>query len=562
MNILLLLDYKVYYGLDKSYLDAEELIKDIPSVTLLNYISGFNVNLYLNENTERSGKIQFMLVNSLLSKCGVEAQNKWTASVKLQADNGHAPMLFWNYSNLLFYGLIFKTINNLAPRDLTNEEAQKAFDAYLIINSIANNKIQIESSEFQKAEEANKIEEVVMPMFMYQKDYASTTDFSNQVTRGVKFFQYLENHTKYGPMVKEFYNAKHISGHLKMFKNLMVLFSLVNIGKDSDLRNQLANLQEYVISGDIDLEYIETLCINSEVANYEADHSFGLLRNKFLYKLSQFKFLILDINFLIDQFYKTQIFSFYSFLKMKGIKGDFLADKGKNFTEMIYLPDILKACFPDYVTFFGDDCTNSAGEELCDAYLRDNNKICLIEFKDVLLNAGVKNSADKEILFAEFDKKFVANQTNKPKGITQLINAIKDIAKTGVLFDIEIPNLGIEIYPVVMYTDLSFGADGMNKIFKEKFREEISKLDLKNLIVKDVTFINLNFFEIREDYLTQKLMNLFIMIDAYHEHTAKSEYRLTPFEVFSKFYMQNNVPEDLPLPSRYQNILSEIVGAR
>ncbi len=562
MNIFLLLDHKEYYGSEKSFSEAQDLIKNIPSVTLLNYISGFSVNLYLNENTEHTGKIQFMLIDNLLSKCGDEAKKKWVSVVKLQAEKGHSPIMLWGYSNLIFYGLIFKTFNHHDSRDLTDDEAQKVFDAYLIVNSIVNSKIEIEAEEIKRAAESDKIEEVVMPNFIYQKDYASSTDFSNQVTRGVKFFEYLESHAQYNSLVKEYYQSKHISGHLRMFKNLMVLFAEIKLDKDLQQRNQLANLEEYYIGKEVDLEYIEKLCVNSEITNYEADQSFGILRNKFLYKVSQFKFLILDVNFLLDQFYKAQIFSFNSFLKTKGIKNDFLSEKGKDFMEEIYLPDVLKTCFPHYITFFGDDCLNSSKEELCDAYLRNDQKICLIEFKDVLLNASAKNSAKKETLFAEFDKKFVANQTNKPKGITQLINAIKDIENHAVSFDTAVSKTGIEIFPVIMYTDFSFGVEGVNKIYREKFRKGIDALNLKKLNVKDVTFININFFELREDYFSQKLMDLFVMLDGYHQHTNSPDYSLTPFEVFSRFYMKNYVPQVLGVSSSYLKHQHDIVVAK
>lgn len=558
----MLLDHKEFYGSEKTLLDAENLIQNIPSVTLLNYISGFCVNLYLYENTEYTGKIQFLLVSSLLNKCDKATQQKWVTEVQRIGKAGHSPIMFWNYSNLLFYGLIFKSFNNLPSRDLTSDEAKKVFDAYLIINSTANDKIKIETNQIKEAEKQEKIEEVMMPNFIYQKDYASSVDFSNQVTRGVTFFNYLENDAKYKSLVHEYYASKNISGYLRMFKNLMVLFSEINIGKDLDRRNQMANLYEYYQAKEVDLAYIETLCINAEISTYAADESFGLLRNKFLYKLNDFQFLILDVNFLLDQFYKAQIFSFNAFLKSKGVRGDFLSEKGKNFTENIYLPLVLNNCFPHYVKFYGDACINSNKEELCDAYLREDNKICLIEFKDVLLNATIKNSADKEKLFTEFEKKFVSNQTNKPKGITQLINAIIDIDGHSVSFDSAIPKEGIEVYPIIVYTDLSFGIEGVNKIFKEKFNEQIQKLALKNVVVKEVTFINLNFFEIREDYFAKKLLNLFQMLDGYHNHTQTADYALTPFEVFSRFFMNMYVPEELGASSSYLKHQHNIVTAK
>ena len=66
--------------------------------------------------------------------------------------------MFWNYSNLLFYSLIFKKYNTLQTRDITGDEAQKIFDAYLIINVVANDKIKVENFDVKSASDENKME--------------------------------------------------------------------------------------------------------------------------------------------------------------------------------------------------------------------------------------------------------------------------------------------------------------------------------------------------------------------------------------------------------------------
>ncbi|MBS0645506.1 MAG: hypothetical protein JSR97_02800 [Verrucomicrobia bacterium] len=563
VSIYTLIDHKEFYGDDKPISVAQNLIRNIPSVTLLNYVSGFNVNLYLNEHSEDSGKIQAYLIDNLVSRAGGETLTSWKKVLNKQVENGHAPVVIWNYSNLLFYSLIFKRFNNLPSRDLSQKDAKAFFEAYLIVNSSANKRIAIEEEELRKAIETNTTEDVLLPNFIYQKDYASTTDFSNQVTRGVLFFEYLEKHGKYGTIVQDYYKAKGISGHLRMFKNLMVLFSLIRIENNfPNQRLQLLNVQEYYIGGDIDLEFIDSLCINLFIKTYLEDQSFGQLRNTFLYKLNAYQYFILDINFLIDYFYKAQVFAFNSYLKSRGVKDEFLSIKAKEFMEEIYLPMVFKGCFPSYTKYFGSDCVNSKKEELCDVYLRSGNKICLIEFKDVLLNASAKNSAVKETLFNEFDKKFVANEKNKAKGITQLINAVKDIEANGVLFDEAVNGNQIEVFPIVVYTDHSFGIDGLNKVYKVKFGEATNQLSFNKVRLKDITFINLNFFEIREDYLAKGLLDLFILLEQYHVHISNQDYQQTPFEVFSRFYMNENTKENLGLPLTYQNILSKIIAAK
>src|SRR5665213_3404365 len=99
VNIYTLIDYNEFYGLDKPLGVAQNLIRNIPSVTMLNYIAGFNVNLYLNENGDHPGKTQAYLIGSLVSKAGSTTLEKWNKVLQKQVNEGHAPMVIWNYSN-------------------------------------------------------------------------------------------------------------------------------------------------------------------------------------------------------------------------------------------------------------------------------------------------------------------------------------------------------------------------------------------------------------------------------------------------------------------------------
>ncbi|SDH66768.1 hypothetical protein [Chitinophaga filiformis] len=556
-NVFTLIGYKDFYGQEKSLPDALNIIRNIPSTTLLKYISGFNVNLYLRENFEHSGKIQAYLLDSVLRRAPASITEKWKEILESNKNEGNAPLIIWNYSNLIFYDLIFKRFNNRPYRDLSRNEAKAFLNAYLIINSIANNKIAVEETELIAASQNHNLEEIIIPGFIYQKDYVSTTDFSNQLVRGFELFKFLEIHPIYKSLVHEYYNARHVSGYLRMFKNLLVILSEIKIAGDLAQRNQLVDLRGYVMGGDVDLPFIETLCINSYIKNHIADKSFVQLRETFLYKSAKYTFLVLDVNFLIDNFYKAQIFAFNGFLKNRGIKSEFLSIKAKEFMEESYLPQVIERCFTNYITFLGDECPNCKGEELCDVYIRKENKICLMEFKDTLLNADAKNSGDKDVLYAELDKKFLENQKRKPKGITQLLNAIKDIESNGVLFDTDCPN-NLEIFPVILYTDFSFGIEGLNKVFKEKLNSKLSELTFSKIHVNEITFINLSFFELHEQHLANQNLDLFTMLKEYHLHITNPTYYLTPFETFSKFYMNENIPNDLIQPEYYKKLLEEI----
>ncbi len=549
--MFLLLDYKTYYGVDKTLDDAVELIRDIPSATLINYVSGFNANLYLHDNDDSTGKIQFQLVNSLLGKCDAKELEKWRNVVMQESSKGFMPIMFYNYSNLLFYNVIFENYNNKQTRDLTSDEAKSVFDAYLIINGIVNNKYNIDYETFQDEIKNGNVENVTITNFIYQRDYSSTLDFRNQVVRGVEFFKFLEKNDAYGKFLPNYYKDNNIENYPNMFKNLMTIIAYIGI--ENQERCQMVDLTSEIADNWVNEKYLDTLCINNEIGTYVEDVSFKILREKPLFRINRFKFFVLDVNFLLDQFYKAQIFSLNSFIQQNGGGSNFLSDKGKYFIEENYLPKVLDKCFPNYVRYYSSSCKDSNGDELCDAYIRDKNKICVIECKDVLLNADIKNGGDRKKLFDEFDKKFVKNEKGKQKGITQLVNAVKDINDNSVSFDSSIKNEGLEIFPVVIYTDNSFGIEGLNKYYRELFENRIKGIELK---VHPIVFINLSYFEMHFEFYANNQLNIWDMIDKYNEYVKDCKYELTPFEIYSRLYMNLYIPTDIDSSDSFQECLS------
>lgn len=555
VKISQLLEYKDFYDDEKSFEDVEFLLKGIPSETLINYLSGYNVNLYLHDNDEFTGRIQFALVNSLLEKCSESIKCKWCEVVK-RIGECNSPIMFYSYTNLLIYDFVFQHFNNEICRDLTNEEAENFFKAYLLFNGSVNSKYVFNQTEFDKDSNSGNVEKSTIPYFIYQQDYKSSLDFGNQLFRGYSFFQYLEEDVRFAGYIKKYYSYKCVGSCNELFKNLLVIFSKLNIEKCQ--RMQLIDLQQEHCMGCINISFINSLCINQSLQNYLSDTNFSTLRNHFLYKISEFQYFVLDVNFLIDYFYKAQVFAFNQYLKDQKVCNDFLSIKAKQFTEEQYLPQILDACFPDYIKYYNSCCQDSKGEELCDAYVRRDNKILIMELKDVLLNGEIKNSGDNSKIFDEFDKKFVKNEKGKQKGITQLINAAVDVNKNCVKFDDTFPTDNIEIYPLVIYTDNSFGIDGLNKYYASLFSEKINKESL-NTTVNNVCFINLSYFEAHRDLLSSKKIDIFTLLDKYYEYVSSNQFMLTPFEAFSRAFLNetdlgNNVESE-----SFSELLSKIM---
>lgn len=559
MNLKTIIGYTEIYGDHKDQSFANELIKDIPSVTLLNYISGFNIQLYLNETGEESHNVQIQLLNNLIVKAGPSTIERFKQVFQEYSNKSQWPVIFWQYSNLLFYELIFSTYNNLPMRDLTSAEAKNVLDAYLIINSITSNRFKITSEEVKLAAEKGEVESILLPNFIYQKDYASTTDFSNQITRSIKFFQYLENSEKYKEYVSQYYQHLKVRDSRDLTHNILTIFTQLGIGQPGEQRKQFIPLDNIISL--VNINFIKSLSVNDTIRTYVPDNSFRLLRKQMLYHFDRNIFFLLDINFLIDQLYKAQVFSFKEFIEVLGYKGNFLSVKGKEFMEDIYFRHIMERCFSSGIHLAGDVAKKNDGNEICDYYIRYENNVIIVEFKDVLLSATLKEQSDKEPLYKELDKKFYENQKKDPKGIQQLFNAASYLENNNPEFD-TLPTSGvINVYPVVIYTDLSFGYEGINKILNQKFNELTDSMEFEKLEIKDVTFINLNYFEVHEDYLKQGLINLFDIIAGYHSHILNEDSSTTPFEVYSRFYLKTNIKNELGNPSFMLEVIKEIIPA-
>jgi hypothetical protein len=555
--IMTLIDYEVFFGTKVPESNASALIAGIPSKTLINYISGLAVNCYLNDNID-SGYVQARLIDIFISKTSIAFQKNWKTFLNRFAADHHVPVVIWAYGNLLFYDLIFTHWNDQPMRDIIADEAERIFKAYLVLNGISNSHIDPEKLEAHKHEK-DFYEDYVVPEFLPQRDYASTSDYTNQITRGAMLFEWLETNPKFSDAVLEYYETKLVSGWRMMFKNIMTIFSEINVTEKNKQRNQLVDLNEFS-KKELAIGYLKTLAINSSVSSYQKDLSFGKIRQQMLYALDDVSYFVLDINFLIDQFYKAQVFALSAYFAKTGVDREFLSTKGKDFMEEIYLKKLMNKCFAGMIKHYGDSALNSAKEEMTDFYLRQGHQVCLTEFKDVILNAAAKNSSDKTQLYDAVDIKFKKNQKGKAKGIGQLINAITDIHKYGVAFDSIVTDKKLELFPVILYTDHTFGVDSLNRRYDREFREEISKLNLQQLVVKPLVFINLNTFELHESNFADKQVNLFSLMEAYYKHIARENYANTPFEVFFRFYLnENNIPLSTKRPE-FSRVVNEVIN--
>ncbi len=551
-----IISHREIFGEDGDLGEAAKLIGGIPSVTLIYHISRINLILYLDQPGSEGVLKQNKILNSYLPYC----RKEWTPLfVKAFEDirlKGNWQTIFWEYSNMLFYDLVFSNHNDEPLRDFADDENERFLKAYLMVNSVVNNGFSISPEDIENALAENEIERIIVPNFTYQRDYISNHDFKNQLSRGIHFFEYLENDPVFKTYVQGYYDELKIQGFKEMFRLLLMIFVQFELQNAPNLRRHQIGFEglEHLVN----FSFVDQLAINHEIDSFKNDSSFSMFRKYPLYRFVDKGYLLLSVNFFLDRFFKAQVFAFKAFIEKNGFKGNFQSKKGKDFMEDIYFRKLMRDCFSHLFVLDGDQATTNTQGELCDFYVRMGHKIMLIEFKDVLLNAKVKSNADETEMYKELNIKFNKNQNNSAKGIRQLLNASLYLQKTDLVLDPLDRTIGLQIYPVVVYTDLSFGNEGINKIMNDKFAELCDAQDFGDMRVEGVTFVNLNYFEHHEEYLCDGLVDIFDMLDGYQQHVKLPINATASFETYSRAYFDESQLPDIPPGSKLKDIMKDL----
>jgi hypothetical protein len=193
---------------------------------------------------------------------------------------------------------------------------------------------------------------------------------------------------------------------------------------------------------------------------------------------------------------KALIFDFYqnSTINKEVPFSDYKSEIGKLFSEQISFIKLIHNTFNDsYIHLTEND--NSLIN--VDYYLRQDNKIILIEYKDNVVPDEIKNGRFSQIK-DYFDTILIKNKNGKPKGVKQLANQIITISKNFQKIEdfskLKIDKNRIIIFPVIVTKDISFSVAGLNDYLSKTFNNDIAVIKNDFFFIENVTIIDLNSF--------------------------------------------------------------------
>lgn len=259
---------------------------------------------------------------------------------------------------------------------------------------------------------------------------------------------------------------------------------------------------------------------------------FELLRNKPVIQMGEERFLVLDEMFLLDKVFSSLYHELLSFYLEHGIV-KFSQSYNTEFIEEYFLKNLFKVTLgKSYIQYTESNIKSYSRKRienisLPDYYVRNGNKILLIECKNSFISNKTKANLDPELLVEEIKNKFYftingsAGNKEKSKAIRQLCQFIKN-SRSGEFefFDSPKTKQNLVYYPILLVFDITLTKPGFNALLQYYFEQEL----ILNSMAQDRNIRALTIISVDDLLLHQsKIKNLYRYIDKYHKYLVNKK---------------------------------------
>lgn len=491
-SVFIAVGYEEIYD-DFNTVNPLNLIAGIPTITVLKFVAEkFSSIFYAQSDVVR----QRQYILDFCPHLPNEVRQKVWSFIRRTEEGGNHAFIYGAIVCQMVYRLALQLnvpLDEDEDIELYEDEYEPVFKALLYCNSIWTNQ-QISKGNPTAAE-------LFLKMDVPIAEYKHYKDFRPQLYKARQFYDFCENDDTFKTYLPYFLKDKGVNN---WGEYLIMLFGIYShsikscvLPKGSDVENKF--LSQFTINvNDGSTENLWNL-------EYKG---LGYLRDHFLYVLPSGEYLLLDANLLIDKFYQSLKFELYGTVKKNGL----LTAKGKPYKDQPQFNSTLGDVFSEkYLlyellgkTYNGGNAVKFTGEELkklgvnaeMDYYLRIGNVLFLIEYKDVLFNESVKYTGGVNDIKTEImDKLCKDDGVNPRKGGGQLLYNIDRILNHDLMnaIDPEVVNVTC-IYPLLITTDLTYSALGVNLTLTEEF-DRIRKAKyqfLQNVMIYVPVIVNLD----------------------------------------------------------------------
>lgn len=477
----LVLEYSSLFESDKN--NIEELLKDVPREVVYKCAAHFIMKHLFNEDQFNA----FSSLNYWFSEKNKAYKNEIIRLINIHYKGKTENLTFIHpLSNLR----IIQYCLNLQPHSenvLTEDQYEIIlFKTYLLINEEITNQFK-HTLDFKKDDYLNIGPEVVVFSTAFKMaelfHYNFGSEFFCQMVKLSFFYRFMCSTDELKIHHEEFLNLYNVSS-INEYAGRFITFipQITNSNKHGYL--EITNNNEDSRS------FLEK--ISNDEIKIEEDHDFKSVRDCPLIKIEEGKYLIAHPLFLINKFFKSIYFDFNK-INSKLLKSnqsritEFRSYYTTNFSQRYLLEEVLGYSLKNkYLKISGD--VLSKIDSAPDYYIREGNKVILIENKDTYFSAKIKESEDFEEVIKELREKLLEKSTGKKSAIKQLVNNVIQVLDYKNKFDSDYKLHNLKIYPIIIVHDIFYNTPGLNKIVLKWFNDE---LDMNRKSINEPFFKNI-----------------------------------------------------------------------
>jgi hypothetical protein len=515
----------------------EDLLAGIPSLLVLQLIAMIDAELY---SRDEGNATQLKVFNLVLQRQSNERRLLILHNaVDRQPEPNTQYRLFTRHYNLNFIHYVLLHFQEIDDRDLTPQEEFNIFKAYFLV-----------AQEFGQAPSSHNEKHVFDQDYFGKMMWPSLIDnfeighpvhpYFNML-RGVVFLNYLQYKTPYRPYVDQFLRRYNKASTLNY---VFDVFSILTVNYQS-LKVTNKSFAAFVLpqSEGFDALYEH---FTMDLSQYQQRYSdkkanYSGIKAKPLLKLNKNIWIVLNWTFLSHKLYEGLLFDFY---ETSGIASEKQFHNiielkrfiGENITERHLFKKLAQNTWNQkFEVLLFDD---GKAQGFPDTYYRRGNRVFLFEIKDSFFASNTINSFSYEEIRAEIDKKV----NSSDKGTGQLVKQIKRLIKGPFETSQQYRHTeDLEIYPIIVYTDVHFGMAGVNEYVGRCFSQMLTEANVRPCFKKiwPISMIHIDHLIEHFSLYRQQKTSLDKWVEYYHNQISarrKKHDRLRRLELYQEIF--------------------------
>jgi len=338
----------------------------------------------------------------------------------------------------------------------------------------------LNASHMQELKGLDEMIRYYLPIQMKLNNVIFPDDFRVDIIKFCMFVEFCKGNKEFNALLKNFMIYYRINRWDKYLLNIIDVYT--SMGADS----QKGPTCVFYFNNPSNIPVINKLIL--DIIHYKSTPDFIMLREKPFLQTGNHELILLIRHFLSEKLYSSFLFDF---ARINGVSyGDVKKKIGLTFTEHFFFYSLVHGSFKNQMDFLysGAELKPILKNGEPDYYMRKDNNVFLLECKDIVIDSKTKCSGDVDAIIKSLKELFVETtedkqyhktlKKSKKKGILQLLRVIAEHLR--IILDKIDPFTSdfINVFPIIVYQDVSFDVEGVNYILSNIMRNRMSEFNI------------------------------------------------------------------------------------